>query len=83
MITLKGHSTVYENRLIYYTGPENSPLQLKVTKGALCNIMGSFPDPEIGCMDTKTVKLNCLTLGELENQLIFTKNIVNINNVLM
>ncbi len=23
------------------------------------------PDPEIGWMDSKTVKLNCLTIGEL------------------
>jgi len=31
------------------------------------------PDPEIGLMDSKTVKLNCLTLGELENEPIFKK----------
>ncbi len=29
------------------------------------------PDPEIGWMDSKMVKLNCLTLGELENEPIF------------
>ncbi len=31
------------------------------------------PDPEIDWMDSKTVKLNCLTLGELENEPIFKK----------
>ncbi len=29
---------------------------------------------EIGWMDLKTVKLNCLTLGELENEPIFLKS---------
>ncbi len=32
------------------------------------------PDPEIGWMISKTVKLNCLTLGELDNEPIFKKN---------
>ncbi len=27
-----------------------------------------LPEPEIGWMDLKTLKLNCLTLGELENE---------------
>ncbi len=31
------------------------------------------PDPEIGWMDSKTVKLNCLTLGELDNEPSFLK----------
>ncbi len=33
----------------------------------------SAPDPETGWMDSKTVKLNCLSLGELENEPIFKK----------
>ncbi len=31
------------------------------------------PDPEIGWMDSKTAKLNCLTLGELDNEPSFLK----------
>ncbi len=30
-------------------------------------------DPEIGWMDSKTVKLNCLTLGDLDNEHISLK----------
>ncbi len=32
------------------------------------------PDPEIGWMDSKTVKLNFLTLGDLENEPISKKS---------